>query len=162
MKLSILNYIDGTTLFTGDFNNVKDMLETAVYEGVSLAYADLSGVDLSGIDLYNPRKTWKGARLVGALLCGSDLSDSNLSCADLTRANAAGVNFSGCTLKGAYLTEANFFRADLSRTILTPMACRHANFTKAKLHNSRVVILEKSQRSLTEAANSHITFRKAA
>ena len=48
--IQIKNWKTGAVIFEGDYPTIKAAVEAAVKQGVSLAYADLSGQDLSNGD----------------------------------------------------------------------------------------------------------------
>lgn len=90
-------------------NTIKDTLEKAVEQGVSLRAADLRIANLCeanicGADL-------RTASLFEANLCRADLSGADLSGANLNQSNLYGVNLNEVYLYGANLYNANLFNA---------------------------------------------------
>ncbi len=101
--------IFGKLLFTYENENatIKDAVEKAVEEKVSLAYANLRSADLSS------------ANLRSADLSSANLSSANLSSADLRWANLRSANLSSANLSSANLSSANLSSADLSSANLS-------------------------------------------
>ena len=71
--IQILNWKTNKVIFEGDYPTIKDAVEAAVKQRVSLAYADLSDQDLSN----------------GDFRCG------DFRCADFRRSNLKNTDFSG-------------------------------------------------------------------
>ena len=89
----IINWKTNETIIEDSNLSIKELVEKAVKEGVSLAYADLRGADLDYADL---RK---------ADLSYADLSYANLYGADLKGANLWSANLGGANLYGAEIEE---------------------------------------------------------
>ena len=106
MKQLLHRYTD-EVIFEAAVKTVKQLVELAVAQGISLTYANLEGANLTDADLYE-------ANLTGANLYEANLTGANLTGANLTRANLEGAN-----LTDAYLYEANLTRANLTRANLT-------------------------------------------
>ncbi len=123
-------------IYECEADSIREAVERAVSDSVSLTGADLTGADLTGADLTGADLT--GADLTGADLTGADLTKANvtgadltgadLTGADLTKANVTGANLTKAHLDGAYLTKADLTGADLRGAHLTG-----ANFTGAYL-----------------------------
>ena len=96
-------------------NTVKEAVEYAVNNYISMKDADLSEADLSGADL--SRMNLSGANLSRANLTGAYLLNANLSRANLSRADLSGAN-----LTGAYLLNADLSGADIDFACL-PLWC---------------------------------------
>ncbi len=75
--IQIKNWLTGAVIFEGEYPTIKDAVEAAVKQGVSLAYADLEGA-LEGADL-------RGADFRGADLRGASLIGANLEAPDSFR-----------------------------------------------------------------------------
>ena len=103
-------------------NTLKDTVEKAVKQGVSLAYANLYGANL------------RYANLRGADLVGADLSNANLRYADLSKANLYGAN-----LYEADLYYANLIKADLIYSYLNHSNLSHINLKNAKLYEADLI-----------------------
>lgn len=136
MMITITNWSDGTAIYSGEALDLRDAVQRAVKNRVSLAQAellftDLSGVDLSGVDL-------RGANLFGSDLHNAGLRGANLGGADLNSADLHGAdlreaNLSGTYLCGARLSRANFCWANLYEAVLYWADLRHADFRGANL-----------------------------
>ena len=108
-------------IFSGEFENKKEMVEEAVRQGKNLTGAYLAGANLAGVNL-------TGVNLTGVNLAGAYLARANL-----TGAYLAGVNLTGVNLAGAYLTGANLTGAYLARANLTGAYLAGVNLTGAYL-----------------------------
>ncbi len=126
-------------------NTIKDTLEKAVEQGVSLHAADLRGADLrranlSGADL-------RTANLFEANLCRADLSGADLRFANLNESNLCGANLYGVNLNEVYLYGANLYDANLfnaQNIPYIPLNCPSdgAFIGWKKIHNKYLVKLE--------------------
>jgi hypothetical protein len=130
MKTKIeIKSIFGKVLFTYEAENatIKDAVEKAVKEKVSLAYADLSSANLYSANLY--LANLRSANLSLANLRSADLRSANLSSADLRSANLRSANLSFANLRSADLSLANLRSADLrsaknKETACLPIYCK--------------------------------------
>lgn len=138
----------GEVIFESDneFSTIKDTVEEAVRQGISLHKADLRcaylrcaelyGADLSCADLSGAHLHW--ANLNNVNLSGADLTRADLSRVDITHADLHGTNLPGTNLSSANiscsnLTGANLLGADLSYTDLC-----YANLTDAYLCGANI------------------------
>lgn len=85
-KYTIASLVDGSALYTGNGGSLRDVVEKAVQEGVSLQNADFRGVEL-----------------VGANLAGADLRGANFNRADLYKVNFVGADTTGARFEDACL-----------------------------------------------------------
>ena len=69
MKIQIKNRCNDNVIFEGEFDSLRQAVETAVKNKVSLYGAYLGGADLTGANL-------GGADLTGANLTGTDLKNT--------------------------------------------------------------------------------------
>jgi len=127
MKAFEIKSVNGSILWSGDTESLRDAIEKAVKSYANPYGADLSRANLSRANLYRAYlyraylsgADLSGAYLYGANLCGADLSRANLSGADLS-----GADLSRADLSGAYLYGANLSDADLSGAKgVTPERC---------------------------------------
>ena len=88
--IKINKFLTGKVIYSGEFNSVKECLESAIADGANLSYADLSYADLSDANL-------RGADLSYANLSYANLRGANLSDADLRGANLRGANLWNCS-----------------------------------------------------------------
>ena len=135
---------DGEVLFSGNFFSLKDALETAVKENVSLEGVhlpldcDIRGANLTGANIEH-------ANFFFAQADGVNFSGARAKGADFTRMRAAGANFSGMQAEkatfesmqavGADFSDmqasgASFRRADAKRASFRGMQAREADFFK--------------------------------
>ena len=84
MKMQIKHHMTGATLYDGEADSLKLLVEMAVDSDANLRGADLCDADLSGADLSR-------ADLSDADLCGANLSDAYLCGANLRGANIDGA-----------------------------------------------------------------------
>lgn len=122
----------------------EDVIEH-VRDGVSLEYADLSGLDLRGIDFR--KVNFLGADLTECRLSGSSLVEAHLVQAKLGDADLSGCNasYANCTradLHKANLSQTNFANAkaagaDLHSADLTQADFTNADLGKANMHHAR-------------------------
>ena len=111
-------------LIIEEATTVKEAVEYAVRNHISLEDAELSGVNLYCADLSHANLC--NADLTAAILCRADLSNANLCLADL----------SGVDLFGADLTDANLFRANLFCADLTDADLSHVDLFRTDLSNA--------------------------
>jgi hypothetical protein len=76
----IVNCYTNTTIFEAEISSVKELVELAIKQKISLSWANLSWANLAGTNL-----SW--ANLSEATLSGANLSGANLSEAKLSEAN---------------------------------------------------------------------------
>ena len=117
-KIEIKN-IFGDLLFTYEAENatIKDAVEKAVKERVSLSSADLSSANLRSANLYS-------ANLSSADLRSANLYSANLSSANLRSANLYSANLSSANLSSANLSSANLSSAKNKKTAYLPLFCK--------------------------------------
>jgi hypothetical protein len=124
--IEIKNRFTNETIYSGNFENLKECVEDAVKMGVSLMEANLTKADLREANL-------KGADLDGAYLREADLDGANLKGADLD-----GANLYGADLMEANLTKANLDRATLCGADLDRADLREATLCGATLYGANL------------------------
>ena len=129
MHMQIKNRFSPHVIFEGDYNSVRDAVEAAIKQNVSLQYADLRGADLRGADL-------RGAELQYADLCGADLRGADLRNAELAHVSLRGADLRGADLRGAELWYADLRGADLSGADLRDADLWRADLSGANLQNA--------------------------
>jgi hypothetical protein len=112
MTIKIKNRFDGSVIYSGEHETLRDAVVAAIANRINLRRADLRRADLIGVDL-------SGANLSDADLRRADLSDANLSDADLRRADLRRANLIGADLRRADLRRANLSGAYLRRADLS-------------------------------------------
>ena len=129
--IEIKNFINGSIIhsFTSKNATIKDAVEDAVKNGISLEYADLRSADLRLADL----------RL-------ADLSLANLRSADLYSANLRSADLSSANLHSADLSFANLYSANLSSVIKLPMYCKWTH----GITNGNLIHIGCEQRTIEE------------
>ena len=158
---------------------MEETVEEAVRQGISLAFANLSGADLIYADLYRANLKYanlEGANLINALLRGADLEGANLKNADLfnahlafadlrganlINANLRGADFKYTNINGANFEGANLYNADLYKAIgipddLMPLACpTEGSFIAWKKVDNKLVKLEIPEDAKRSSATTH-------
>ena len=145
--MEIRNWKTGNVIYQAEVDTIKELVEKAVKERVSLAYANLSGADLCGSYLRN------------ASLSDANLNSANLFFADLRGANLLFADLSGADLRDADLSGANLGRADLRDAENVPenlpMACpKDGSFVGWKKVNGKLVKLEIPEDAKRSSATS--------
>ena len=122
---TLYNRVTQAIIYSCEAATLREAVEKAVAEGVSLSGANLSGADLYGADLYGANLSWanleganlSGANLEGTIMEGANLKWANLYGVNLKWANLSGVNLKWANLSWADLTGADLEGADLSGTV---------------------------------------------
>ncbi len=154
MKTTIeIKSIFGKVLFTYTNENatIKDAVEEAVKQNISLSSANLYSADLRSANLYSAdlrsadlsSADLYSANLRSADLRSADLSSANLSSADLYSANLRSAdlrsaNLRSANLRSAYLYSANLRSADLSSANLRSADLYSANLSSANLSSANL------------------------
>ena len=128
--LQIKSWISNEVIFEYE-GLLKEAVEEAVRQGISLAYADLKGATLEGAYLENA--DLKNANLINANLRGADLSDACLYGADLFNADLHKANLKGADLRDASLKYADLRGANLIDADLRVANLKHADLNSANL-----------------------------
>ena len=118
--MQLLHRYTSTVIFEAEVKTINELVELAVRQGVSLAYANLEGAIIYRAILYR-------ANLEGAILEGANLEGANLY-----RAILEGANLEGANLEGAILYRANLEGANLKGTNLKEANLEGANLEGAK------------------------------
>lgn len=109
-------------------NTIKDTLEKAVKEGISLFSADLEGADLRYANLYKAdlcHANLRNANLDHACFNHADLRFADFYNAKLTHTGFSCTNLRSADFCGTFLMDVCLYGADL----------RHANFRHAKFYD---------------------------
>ena len=144
MLIEIKNVYGLVIYSSSKHDNIKDVVEEAVANKVSLNWANLEGVDLSEAQLRKASLRFanlKGANLKLVDLERSDMYDADLRgaylrCVNLRCANLHGSNLRNTDLKMADLSEANLIYTNLMWANL-----EEANLTGVQLAGAHVDIL---------------------
>ena len=128
----ILNTHDKSIIIERDVSTIKELVEIAVKEKISLYRANLEGADLIGADL-------RGANLCKANLIGANLIGADLEGANLCRANLIGADLCKADLCRANLCRANLYKADLYRANLSGATLCIADLRGADLEGADLV-----------------------
>lgn len=127
-NISIRNRKTKAVIFSGTFKSMREALEKAVSENVSLSYADLTRARLDNANL-------DGADLRHAGLEGASLAGANLSEADLSHANLRGVDFTTTCLCESRLVDTDFTNASFAATLITGATIDNCIFSCASALN---------------------------
>ena len=107
-------------LIIEEATTVKEAVEYAVRNQLSLERAELFEADLTGADLSHAKL--RDANLIYATLLGAKLREADLTGADLSRSNLRYANLIYATLSQANLSHANLSGADIDYSCL-PIWC---------------------------------------
>lgn len=148
---------DGLVIYSSSkHDNIKNVVEEAVANQVSLCLANLEGVDLSNADLQYARLG--SANLKNANLKRADLGNADLERVDLERSNMYGADLSyanlyGSCLEGSDLRDANLMHANLRNTDL-----KMADLSAAHLIYTNLMWADLEGANLTEVqlAGAHV------
>lgn len=107
-NIRILRESDGAVLFSCQANSIRQAVEKAIAQGVSLAGADLEGQDLRGGNFRNGDFT--GAVMDDCLCDAADFSNAGMDSITATGASATYAKFTGdeypMTMRAADWTDA--------------------------------------------------------
>ena len=109
--------LDGSIIGEFQVDSVKEAVEFADKQGISLAYANLAFADLEDVSLAFANlieASLEGANLIKASLESANLTNANLTRADLLQADLSSVCLKGANLEGANFTGAYFDFAAIS------------------------------------------------
>ena len=118
--------ITGETLYQSSHQSLKEAVEAAVADGVSLKNANLHNANLTD------------ANLAGANLLNANLSDANLTDANLHNASLAYANLSGANLHNANLYCTNLLYASLTDVNLATALANYAIFVPETLKGATI------------------------
>ena len=129
----------------GEFqvDSVKEAVEFAVKQGISLANVNLEGANLVGANL-------KWVDFEGANLAFASLEDVSLEFANLIEASLEGANLKGANFKWASLNGVNFAWADLVGADLVGADLKGANFTGAYFDFAAISLQCKSTEAIVD------------
>lgn len=156
MLIEIKNVDELVIYSSSKHDNIKDVVEEAVANNVSLCLANLEGVDLSNANLQYARLG--SANLKNANLERADLGNANLELVDLERSDMYGADLSyanlhGSCLEGSDLRDANLMYTDLRWANLKMIDLSAANLTYANLMGAN---LEGANLTEVELAGAHV------
>jgi uncharacterized protein YjbI with pentapeptide repeats len=167
MNISIKKKNTGEVIFSGDFESIKQCVEAAARQKVSLRSADLRSADLSSADL--SYADLRSADLRSAVLSSADLSYADLSSAVLSSAVLSYADLSYAVLSSAVLSSAVLSSADLryadlrsavlssavlSSAVLSSAVLRYADLSSAVLSSAVLSYADLSYADLSSAVLS--------
>ncbi len=117
----ILSNKNGAALHQGQFNSLRHCIETAIYAGIDLSYANLRHKDLQN-------GNFDDGILNHADFTGSNLTGANLSEAQLSHAIFTNTDLYNTCLAYSCLASANFKSANFGATDITQANLAHASF----------------------------------
>ena len=134
----------------GEFQvgSVKEAVELAVRQGISLANANLAFKDLANVSLEGANcadANFTGTNLMWVRLEGANCKGANFAGANLKWANCKGANLTNANLRWANFTGANLSSADLMGAVLTK-----ANFTDANFDFAAISLQCKSTEAIVD------------
>ena len=134
--MKILNRYTQEILVEYECKNIKELVEYAVANDISLNNANLSNVNLRLANLSNANLWDADLRLVN--LSNANLNNANLSNADLSNANLSNANLNNANLSNADLSYADLNNANLSNANLRLVNLSNANLSNANLNNANL------------------------
>ena len=157
MKIKIKS-INGKVLFTYESEKatIKDAVEKAIEENISLRFANLSSADLRSANLSSANLS--SADLRSANLYSADLRSANLYSADLYSAylysaDLRSADLRSADLRSADLSSADLLSADLRSADLRSADLRSANLSSANLSSANLRSADLSSAENIEKAN---------
>jgi hypothetical protein len=99
--IEIRRWDNDEIIYSGEYETIKECLESGVRKGVSFRFAKLNGAKLNGAQLNGAKLNGaklNGAQLNGAELNGAKLNDAQLNRAQLNRAQLNRAQFSETTI----------------------------------------------------------------
>lgn len=130
-QIKIFSNKTGKILFQGDFEDIKQCLETAVSQRIDLSYADLENAKLINANLDGG--IFKGACFDGANLAGANMSEAYLSGASFRGAALHNTCMAesimrGCDFVGAAFGATEIAGADISSSMFSTSSCFTLDF----------------------------------
>ena len=123
-NISIGNRRTKAVIFSGSFRSMREALEAAVSQNISLAYADLRRARLDNANL-------DGGDFRHATLEGATLAGANLSEADFSHTNLRGADLTTTCLCESRLVDTDFTNASFAATLITGAVIDNCIFTCA-------------------------------
>lgn len=123
-NISIRNHKTNGVIFNGNFKTLREAVEAAVSQNISLAYADLRRARLDNANL-------DGGDFRFAVLDGATLIGANMSETDITGASLRGTDLTGVCLCESRIVDADFTGAVFGGTLLAGAAMDNCIFTCA-------------------------------
>jgi len=112
-------------------DNLKELVEYCVKEGISLRYAELSYADLRNADMRNA--DLRNADMRGADMQHVNMQGANMQGADMRSANMQGANMQGADMRYAKFSILSFLRisicGDISDNLILELMRHDAEFT---------------------------------
>ena len=117
--------IDGSLIIDNpDIDNLKELVEYCVREGISLQYANMQGANM------------RYANMQGANIRGADMQGANIRSASMLGADMQGAN-----MRGADMRSADMRNADMRYANMQGANMRNADFWYANMRSARFGIL---------------------
>lgn len=134
-QITIKRQKTGETLHEGTYNTLKDCLEDAVLQGLSLEGADLRRANLMNAALDGGRlrgACFEGANLMGANLSEACLEGADLRDAGLQNACLCDAEMKGCVFHGTLFGATDIAGADISFSRFDTLSAFTLNFRDAR------------------------------
>ena len=150
MKIQIKNRYNDSVIFEGEFENLRQAVETAVKNKVNLSEATLGRANLRGVDQ-------SGADLTGANLSRTNLSGADLGGANLRWADLENVRNMPCFQIVPEIGPFYAFKKlkdNVIATLYVPRSAGRVNSTGRKCRVSKAKVVALSN-NVTEAYDKH-------
>ncbi len=134
--IQIKHHHTDKVLFEGQFESLKEAVEQAAQDNVSLDYADLQHSSFLNANLDNVRmrhSRLKGSNFMGANLSESDLEGSDFSDASLQNACFCFSSLQDSNFSGSSFGATDIAGCDISRSLFSTVSAFHLNFTDTEV-----------------------------
>ena len=139
----------GTLIYEDDSKTIKETVQNAVKNNISLSRTNLSCENLRYIDLSYADLSYANLRYID--LTSANLTYANLSCADLSNAKLSNANLTSANLTYANLRYTDLTYTDLSYADLSYANLRYTDLTYADLSNANLTYADLSYADLSYA-----------
>ncbi len=119
-NIALRRYTDNSTIFQGKYDNIKECLEHAIKENISLSHINLKNQNLSNANI-------DGCHMPYANFCGANLTGANLS-----EANLSGSIFHNSSLYNTCLSYSNLKNCDFRNSNFGATMIEEANIQGCK------------------------------
>lgn len=121
-----------TIIFQSPAGTIREAVEEAVRQRVSLKNADLQNADLKHANLEGADLSY--ANLANTTLSNASLENANLTGANLSNCTADGINLSFASLQHVQIEKGNMSRANLKGADMDECKISDTDFSQSTLH----------------------------
>lgn len=149
MIFELKSIVTGTTIFTGNREQLQDLIRRGSLINTNFGAQNFTGLDFSRADL------------TGSSFKNACLDEANLSFAILHGVDFTGGSLIRTRLDNSYCTSANFCNAKLVLACLQRSCAVKANFSKARLAGANFEDANLSYADLSQAHCEFVNFNRA-